>query len=410
MGVLAGNSRTEEHGAAAGMGVVALAGSVLLSRWALGWFGVAYGPIWTQRMIRLCCSAPLLAIANAPLFDTGQFAREGVALWLGMIAVSMFVKWEKAFERGAIGEMSFGSAIGTAMGGLIATAIAAVIAGRNHPERVMFIGAGMAGAASLILQATSWWWPRRSITPPWPAATPSPARSNAETVAVPAPPPVAPVAPAASWLDRHGFQFNYDIGRGAPDSGSAAASSGARDPRTRWMITRAFWALFSFAVMSGAIFAFVYAIIADPRDPHDKTAAIFACIALASSFTFAARKITERKRENFWQETLRPLLITVAMFGVGATITGIAREWHCHFYDYPCMDDEGRVGLITGLTVSSILLVALVALGGRRRPRVAPPFLTPLPAAPGSAPAQGPFASPQGPLAPPQVVGGGLEP
>jgi hypothetical protein len=139
------------------------------------------------------------------------------------------------------------------------------------------------------------------------------------------------------------------------------------------MISRAFFGLAGFAAMAGAIFAFVFVLIAVPRDPHDKTAALIACVGLSSLFLFCLRKTTPYRRETFWRETVRPLFQSATLFGMGATITGIAREWHCYYYDDPCLAEEGKVGLITGLAVSSILFLALLALRGR--PHAVKPFL-----------------------------------
>ncbi len=368
LGVLVGNTRTEEHGASAGMLVVALSGAVLLSRWAVGWFGVTYGPIWTQRMVRLCCSAPVLAIGSAPLFDSSS-PKEGVAIWLGLIAVSMFAKWEKAFERGAIGEMSFSSAIGTAFGGLIATAIAAGILDHS-PERSMFIGAGVAGAASLILQATSWWWPAQRFAAGAQEGFHPAANRVRQGGATPPTPP--PMPQEAFFPPRAGYSGPVGNG-GQPAPTEFGTSTRGRHRRPRWMTSRAFFGLAGFAAMAGAIFAFVFVLIAVPRDPHDKTAALIACVGLSSLFLFCLRKTTPYRRETFWRETVRPLLQSASLFGIGATITGIAREWHCFYYEYPCLVEEGKVGLITGLVVSSLMFLVLLALRGR--PHAVRPFL-----------------------------------
>ena len=132
-------------------------------------------------------------------------------------------------------------------------------------------------------------------------------------------------------------------------------------------------------LMGGAIVTFLIPLVGETFQSHDVTAAVIACTGLASFMLFALRKTTPIKRDGFWRETLRPFLISATMFGIGGTITGIAREWD-HFrygseYACRCVADEGRVALIAGLVMCSLLFLVLVLFtGGKRRtPR---PFLT----------------------------------
>jgi len=135
------------------------------------------------------------------------------------------------------------------------------------------------------------------------------------------------------------------------------------------------------------------------------------------------------KRIGFWRETVRPFLISLSLFGIGGTITGIAREWN-HYatpcdadqevadcireavehdamiveaevkavgakvripipptprgpfghggpgYPRRCLSDEDRVALVSGLVLSSLLFLSLTLTfltGGRGRRT--PPFL-----------------------------------
>ena len=75
------------------------------------------------------------------------------------------------------------------------------------------------------------------------------------------------------------------------------------------------------------------------------------------------------------------------MFGIGATITGISREWGHHHVSCGalCVDDIGGAFLITGLVVSSLMFLFLILFTGRR-PKPPTSFLTG--SAPGAVPRQ----------------------
>jgi hypothetical protein len=84
------------------------------------------------------------------------------------------------------------------------------------------------------------------------------------------------------------------------------------------------------------------------------------------------------------------------LFGIGGTITGIAREWDHHYRDpwskktviheteegrvetvlqgstVRCVNDEGRVALVAGLATCSITFLALLFITGRKRRPVKP--------------------------------------
>jgi hypothetical protein len=184
--------------------------------------------------------------------------------------------------------------------------------------------------------------------------------------------------------------------------------------------------------MGGAIVTFLYTLIAAPQNPHEMTLAVILCCACASFMIFALRKTGPMKREGFWRETLRPFLISLSLFGIGGTTTGIAREWNCT-YGSPedcesefdrwenevadldlragdalaiqaqirearqkiavavgpvrlglaghewrlhkhCVSEEGRVGLVSGLVLSSLSFLFLTFVTGRP-PRPTQPFL-----------------------------------
>jgi len=147
---------------------------------------------------------------------------------------------------------------------------------------------------------------------------------------------------------------------------------------------------------------------------------------------YALSKLGPVKRIGLWRETLRPFLISMSLFGIGGTTTGIAREWN-HYVtpcdagtdeeesireavdqrtraieaevkvvgakvhipippimrlpqrpfrhgdpNFPrlCLGDEERVALVSGLVLSSLLFLSLTLTfltGGRARRT--PPFL-----------------------------------
>ena len=145
--------------------------------------------------------------------------------------------------------------------------------------------------------------------------------------------------------------------------------------------------------------------------------------AITAFLIFALRKTTPLKRIGFWRESLRPFLISLMLFAVGGTISGIAREWDCcgnYWTAYAgymeigahesevaiaearsmaresgawiapgvpepvfpfsehckgrCIGDEGRIALVSGLVLSSIALIFLQFFTGGK-PRPLKPFL-----------------------------------
>ncbi|MFH1109623.1 MAG: serine/threonine-protein kinase [Planctomycetota bacterium] len=421
LGLCVGNaswSNGEERGAAAGMLVVAMFFGVLLGRKGTAWFTVQDGPTWAQYMVRAVCAAPLLAIGCAPIFDTCG----GLAVWLGLIATATFTNWEKLVDGRTDGEISFGPVFSKWIGALVLTSIAAGLTGYHRPDRVMFISAGVAAVVAFVMQAAAAWIPYRRRDLPAGAGDPAQAgRGPAPTQTCcpmaaggPPPPPGTPWAtPAAQPL--------------VPDSGQASLPVA----RARWALTRAFWGLVAFGLMGGAIVTFLIPLIANDMDHHDVTLAVILCTGFASFMIFALCKTGPVKRVGFWRETLRPFLISASLFGIGGTITGIAREWYhsstpCDMdlsFNTPedadvgveigelvkvkarvheaqkriaahvgpwrlgiegrdggiprrCVGDEGRVALVSGLVFSSLLFLSLMLsflTGGS--PRSAQPFL-----------------------------------
>ena len=427
LGVIFGNaSGSEEGGAAAGMLVFALSGAVVLAGKAAQWFGVVDGPRWASRMVRACCAAPLLAIACAPMLGgSTEQSGQGLAVFLGLLVVATFADWEKTWHTAWAGEMSFGNAVGKGIGAVVATMIACLVTD-TEPDWFVGMSACVAVAGSLIVQTLSWRHtqrPTRGSPPPPPGGPPGmgPAGKgySDDTIAFGAPPQSEPRAMATNPP--------YIPGS---DSGRALGSSVQAQPR--WALTRAFWGIVAFALMGGAIVTFLIPLITRPSNPHDITLAVILCTAFTAFTLFAVRKTGPLKREGFWRETLRPFLISLSLFGIGGTTTGIAREWNCT-YGCPeaceseidrweneiadldlrageslaiqaqirearkqiavhagpirfglqgqewrlhdrCLSDEGRVGLVSGLVLSSMAFLFLTFLTGRA-PRPTEPFL-----------------------------------
>ena len=128
LGLIVGNTldcwQSDVAGAAAGLMAGALSLGVMLSRWAVGWFGVEYGKNWASRVVHAGCCAPLLAIGAAPMFDTAELSQAGLSMWFGLLAVAGLADWKKHFQSGASGELCFRGALWVAVGGLLATMVA----------------------------------------------------------------------------------------------------------------------------------------------------------------------------------------------------------------------------------------------------------------------------------------------
>lgn len=382
-GLLIGNTiqidgrGTEEIGIAAAMLVIGLIGGVSLGRTMVRWFNVSLGPVWAEKFIRACCAAPFLAIGCIPLFDIGF----GVPVWLGLIAVSIFADWNKSFEANDDGEISFGRVFSTALGALIATAIVDVVI-RDHPkdEPLMLMAAGVAAIASFIVQAGSSWAAhqaraQRKLQGALAGAGAPPMapgnfdRDNAETLPGNRPgngnPPTPPPVPGSGYTlmastmhetmraareqsaRRSGFfgfvrsAIDHEMREAREEPQAELPAGPALSPRPRNMLVRMFFSLVAFVFMGGAIVTFIISIPAMSRNTpyHDVTAAIAACTGFAAFMIFALRKTTAMKRIGFWRDTVRPFLISCTLFGIGGTITGIAREWdHVECWTTDCAD------------------------------------------------------------------------
>ncbi|MCH7527357.1 MAG: serine/threonine protein kinase, partial [Planctomycetes bacterium] len=180
LGVLVGSvSEDENLGLAASLLIVAVSGAIFLAQKMIGWFGVQYGPTWAQRSIRVACGAPLLGIPVIPLSESNiATGPESAAVWLGLLVVTTFARWDRRLERASLGEMRLGSAIWTAFGALVATAVAGELLGADSEDVIFFLSAGVAGVASLAIQAIFWARTAPLVATPPPVAPHTPHRGD----------------------------------------------------------------------------------------------------------------------------------------------------------------------------------------------------------------------------------------
>jgi len=219
-----------------------------------------------------------------------------------------------------------------------------------------------------------------------------------------------------------------------PHPTGAAQTAPPFDPfalRPRAMVARMFWSVVAFSLMGVAVVTFLIPLLSRGIDHHDLTAVIVACVGSFALMIFALQKTTATRRVGFWRDTARPFFISMTLFGIGGTTTGIAREFnHCEEYgecpewrieesmaeheqvitsvraavhevrraipgafaghiappsppspELECIrysiDDGERVALISGLVMSSIMFLVLsLFTGGKPRPPRSPkPFL-----------------------------------
>jgi len=366
LGLLIGNAQgSEEYGLAAGLLTVLMSGGILLARRLIGWFSVTDGPRWSQQLITLCACAPFVAMGSAPAMD--RYDEEGVALFLGLLVVALFHKHDK--DRESSGEISFGCAFWSAVWGMICVAIWSGILNADA-ENVIWIGAGVAGAVSLIVQSTAWWRPVAK-GPHTPEGPPSGGEGDGERHQADAGTPIG---------EGQGFTADSPAISGGSGHAGDMTSSAMQHVRLRWGTTRAFWGLMTFLLTGGAIVGFLVPLVAENMHYHDVTGSIIACTGFFAFMLFALRKTTPFKREGFWRESARPFLLSLMLFGIGGTITGIAREWghysQCSWQDHAtqCLGDEGRIALIAGLVMCSLALLFLFFFTGGK-PRRSQPFV-----------------------------------
>ncbi|MFQ5413882.1 MAG: serine/threonine-protein kinase, partial [Phycisphaerae bacterium] len=343
---------------AAGLATMGMFAGISGSSRLLRRIGMASDPRWSQGLVRLLCTAPLVALGMSPMLAASRWDDAGLAVLIGLGLVVLLGDWGKERSLGAEGQLRLTTAAWTAFGAVVATLVACLLA-NEEPDAFVMVSGTVAATVSLLIQATTWWMhgtagAGTALASPaahdaGAGADATPAAQDAEPRVGDAPAAHAAVSPphAATAYAGPPYGQPYD-----PGSGHAAA----RDPRVRWGATRAFWGVVAFILMGGGLVTLLIACLAGRGFDYDKrTGVVLACIACGSVMTFALRKTTAMKRIGFWRETLRPMLITVTLFCIGAAITGLARYQHV-------WRDEAIAGCITGLVMSSLLFLFLVAL------------------------------------------------
>jgi len=156
------------------------------------------------------------------------------------------------------------------------------------------------------------------------------------------------------------------------------------DPKLRWGVTRAFFAVAAFVLMGASIITAIIPIagggfagenvsvisqldgfsetrvITDGFSHDAITGFIIASIACCSMMIFALRKTTPVKRIGFWRESVRPFFQSIGLFLMGGSVVGLTRHWDC--------GEEALFGSIGGLVFGSWLF-AIVSLIGRKPPK-----------------------------------------
>jgi hypothetical protein len=127
--------------------------------------------------------------------------------------------------------------------------------------------------------------------------------------------------------------------------------------RPRSLIGRAFWALVSAMLLSGAgINGMAIGLMAQNNEEMMGFIIGAACCGIMAIFTLL--KTTSNKRFGFWNETARPLLVCVFLCGL------VAQALVIGFID---LDDAGLFGVISGMIPCGVLALLFLFLGGFRR-------------------------------------------
>jgi hypothetical protein len=434
-----------EEGACAFLILIGTFTGLLLSSRILRWLGSTGEPSWVRRFIRLACCLPLTALGAAPLVDHRW--EEAQAIVLTLMALVVVYDWRSEFERGTDGELHLSRAFGAGLFAFVVSSIFGGILDGAMPHTPTFAAVVAAGLL-LLVHAAGWWLSTAGA--PLAGAMASAAPSGAAMGG--ASPKAAPVAGAprvnpqaspgaeaftppneAGCSVVAGFSaqaaarataFAQAFSPGAWGTPAAGAGTAAADVPLRWAVTRMFFGLLAFLLFSGAIIAALMIVLLDGGDPTERTVAIITSIGCAAGLLFALRKTGPVRRPGFWQDTLRPFLISLAILGIGASTTLLVRHGargaqlsyveegrtkvSIQYERRAMLGKEGRRAAIVALGGSLGVLMLAGALGRCRR--TARPFVQP-PSAAGCT-VTCPPSPPPPPAAPtaPADAGGGPEP
>ncbi len=342
-------------GVSAGLMVVAMTFGVAFAMKVTQWLGTDAQPNWIRRMVLLgCCAPPMLVSAIPMVEEMPAWGTDAMAIPIGLLIVALFANWDDRVKSGARGEWSIGRALWIALGALIVTAIVSdAVFSSSHEDELMMIGAGVAGAVSLVIQSISWFLPLPGFSgalgvhrPDRPEAGAAAEPKVDETIAVPPPPP--PIHARASDQPGSDIPLGIPVAMGTPISGRASTHSLLQP---RFGISRAFWGLAAMLLLLASVGSFIFAGVVDHKHDEELAAGIMIGIACGAFMLFALQKLTPHKRSGLWRETLCPFLIAIMMTSLGACITIIATR-----------NPQNEVFAFTvfGIVASSFLLLVLL--------------------------------------------------
>lgn len=336
--------------------------------------------------------------AAIPLFATATpliaFREEaGLATVAALLVTTLILNWRKRISAGTHGQLSIGSAITAAITGGILTAIFT----EGRPEQFSLIGGGVAAASSLVVQALAWLFPLREWINGRPAAL---WQGTADEVARPAPPAARRV-----WEDDSGAAntLTYPGARpveveSPPDRIAVADPQRLHEPfvvdpgSKRWGVTRVTGGLLGFASLVAIIGVFLtfpgshsstrvsrsvtvatnggtrIEQVWSSGNEMDMVGAAAAAGGLFGLMLLFFRKTTRVRTGGFYRDTLRPVLIAVALAGVSGSV---AAQVLASQSRQDGMDGSANmvVGWVVGTICMILLFTLLVVRGQKHEPR-----------------------------------------
>lgn len=349
----------EEGFASAIMMIVGMSGGITLGMYFIAHLGKrTTQPRWIERICLTVPTAALVGIGVLPFADRHSDAAFGV--WLALLAVTFFVNWRNHVECGAKGEMCIWKAGGAALFAFIAAAILADT--RNGGDHAKILGAGVAAAASLVLQALGWLFPLTSWLDGVPAAAITSAGDGPGAAAAPQRGPRAlwdSAKSAVADLQNRIGQYRPHEAAAADDSAIPSAPGGAGEPAReapsflvaaaprRRLITRVFAGLLFLGTLAALMILLVRigfapravapTAVVDFSDGvtalavgETRSCSIVPIAGLAAGafglMLLAVRKMTRHRTGPFYRDTLRPLLMALVLAGLAMGGTSLAVE------------------------------------------------------------------------------------
>lgn len=339
----------EEFAISAGLMTFFGAGGILGARAIIRWLGSTTEPVWVRRMITAFVSGLPLLLGAIPVIDGYQEA--GVGAYLGVLAVALFANWEKSLKMGSRGDIGFGDMFGKGLGGFICAAVATGILDARQ-ENVVMLAAIVAAALSLLVQANGWWiqpalapnkegprpknpggWnaPQARVDRPQPPFDPV-GRANPPVQSPPSPPPPRQGGghewgcnwfgpPRGQRVQQVPFAKPVDLKQEPDSAAGALQGSILPKPPLRSGLERSLWSLIAFLFLSAAVFLALLPFVFQHNPAlNAKAHPLAVCVAMAAIGVFALSKTTLRRRQGFWGETVRPLLMALLGAYIGTTL------------------------------------------------------------------------------------------